>query len=69
MKINSGFADETSTTVTEYLDTLVKRRDKEKPVDLTDENVTETTDFEGFGTKHASLLLKQRKRHNFDNSK
>jgi hypothetical protein len=60
-KNQPGFADDTSKTMTDYLETLVKRRDKKEAVDLSDENATKAVDFDGFGTKHASLLLKQTK--------
>ncbi len=54
------FAGETKKTITDYLDSLVSRDDKEKLREESKSSNVDQVDFEGFGTKHASLLLKRK---------
>lgn len=54
------FADDTSLTMTDYLQVLLTPVETGMPAAV-DGNRAAKVDFESFGTKHASLLLQQNK--------
>ncbi len=59
MKKKLEIAEETDEIMSDYLRTLLNRVEKKTTDDAAAEEKTEeTVDFDGFGTKHASFLLK-----------
>ncbi len=59
--MSTEFAGEAEVIMGAYLNTLINREDDKASTGTAEETNTEIVDFKGFGTEHASFLLKQSK--------